>query len=116
MSAPLPDIIIKLRDKIELTPPEEQRFAVVSENDLEVLINMVNSFHSVIAKMEKEQLNLHRKYQTATELVVKVSGDKRMLMRERDIARKMWCIAAGKLRRKAPAEVARGEQWNYLFK
>lgn len=112
----LPDIIIKLRDKIELTPPEEQRYAIVSENDLELLINMVQSYESVIEQLKKAQLDIFRKYQTAAELVAKLAGDKRSLMRERDVARQSFCYAAAKLRGTTPKMVARCESWNYLFK
>jgi hypothetical protein len=112
----LPEIIIKLRDKIELTPPEEQRYCVLSEGDLEILINMVNSYNSIVEQVKKEHLDIHRKYQTAAELVAKISGDKRSLMRERDVARQSFCYAAAKLRGCTPKTVARCERWHYLFK
>ena len=111
-----PDVITKLRMRIDVIPPEEQRFAVIHEAEIELLVNLIASYESMLAKAKVEQLEIQRRYQTAAELVIKLGGDKRVIMRERDNARHAWCVATAKLRRCSPAEVAQGERWNYLFK
>jgi hypothetical protein len=111
-----PEIIIRLRKRIEIIPPEEQRFAVLHDYELELLVNLVAGYESALEKARSETIEIHRRYHTAAELVSKLAGDKRVIMRERDDARQAWCIAMAKHRRCQPAEVARGERWNYLFK
>lgn len=112
----LPEIIIKIRDRIAFTPPEEERFAVVKEYEFELLVNMVHSYQSMVEKAQSELLEAHRRYQTAAELVSKLAGDKRSLMRERDHSRRSYCEAASKLRKCSASEIARVERWNYLYK
>lgn len=111
-----PELVIKLRERIAVIPPEEQRFAIIHEAEIELLVNLIASYESLLAKAKAEQLEIHRRYQTAAQLVTKLGGDKRVMMRERDNARHAWCVATAKLRRCSPAEVAQGERWNYLFK
>jgi hypothetical protein len=111
-----PEIIIKLRERIAVIPPEEQRFAVLHDYELELLVNLVAGYESALAKAKAEAIELHRRYHTAAELVSKLAGDKRVIMRERDDARHAWCIAMAKHRRCSPQEVAQGERWMYLFK
>jgi hypothetical protein len=111
-----PELVIKLRERIAVIPPEEQRFAIIHEAEIELLVNLIASYESLLAKAKAEQLEIQRRYQTAAELVIKLGGDKRVIMRERDDARHAWCIAMAKHRRCSPQEVARGERWNYLFK
>ena len=111
-----PEIITRLRDRINLVPPEEQRFAVLYEYELELLVNLVAAHDSTVQKLQAQAIELHRRYHTATELVSKLAGDKRVIMRERDDARLAWCIAMAKHRRCSPQEVAQGERWMYLFK
>lgn len=112
----LPEIITKLRDRIAINPPEEERFTVLKEYEYEVLVNMVRSYESMLEKAKIELLNAIGKAQSATELTAKIAGDKRMALRERDDARVRLCEALGKLRRCSAEKVAQGERWMYLFK
>lgn len=112
----LPEIIVKLRDRIAINPPDEERFTVLKEYEFEGLLNMVRSYESMLEKSKSELLNALCKAQAAQELAAKLAGDKRMAQRERDHARIDLCEALGKLRRCKPEEVARVERWNYLFR